>query len=92
MLDIHCIFLICIIVKNSTIEYIKTVNLQGILQKVKYRDKILKTTVKEFSSELEIKKSTFISFLVPIKRFDSLHVELKKAPKSQSYSMGKTIP
>ena len=37
------------------------------------------TVVKEFSSELEIKKSTFISFLVPIKSFDSLHVELKKA-------------
>jgi uncharacterized YigZ family protein len=36
------------------------------------------TVVKEFSSELEIKKSTFISFLVPITRFDSLHVELKK--------------
>jgi len=36
------------------------------------------TVLKEFSSELEIKKSTFISFLVPIKRFDSLHVELKK--------------
>jgi uncharacterized YigZ family protein len=36
------------------------------------------TVVKEFSSELEIKKSTFISFLVPIKSFDSLHVELKK--------------
>jgi len=35
------------------------------------------TVVKEFSSELEIKKSTFISFLVPLKRFDSLHVELK---------------
>ncbi|HIP45755.1 MAG TPA: YigZ family protein [Sulfurospirillum arcachonense] len=36
------------------------------------------TVVKEFSSELEVKKSTFISFLVPIKSFDSLHVELKK--------------
>ena len=30
-----------------------------------------------FQSEVEIKKSTFISFLVPIKEFNSLHIELK---------------
>lgn len=41
------------------------------------------TIVREFSSEIEIKKSTFISFIVPIERFDSLHVELKnKHPKA----------
>jgi len=36
------------------------------------------TVFREFSSEIEIKKSTFISFLVPIDEFDSLHVKLKK--------------
>ncbi len=36
-----------------------------------------------YEDESEIKKSTFIAFLVPIKKFDSLHVSLKaKHPKA----------
>jgi len=39
---------------------------------------MIKTVTEDFSNNLEIKKSTFITFLTPIKSFDSLHVELKK--------------
>jgi uncharacterized YigZ family protein len=39
---------------------------------------MLQTVSSKFITEIEIKKSTFISFLVPIQQFDSLHVELKK--------------
>ncbi len=41
------------------------------------------TVKNEFLDKLEIKKSTFFSFLVPIENFDSLHVSLKdKHPKA----------
>ncbi len=41
------------------------------------------TVLEVFKNEQEVKKSTFISFLVPIHRFDSLHVDLKnKHPKA----------
>jgi uncharacterized YigZ family protein len=37
-----------------------------------------------YKSELEVKKSTFISFIVPIHGFDSLHVKLKdEHPKAR---------
>ncbi|WP_024954392.1 YigZ family protein [Sulfurospirillum arcachonense] len=38
----------------------------------------MQTVAHENSHELEIKKSTFKSFLVPIEKFDSLHVDLKE--------------
>ena len=38
---------------------------------------MLQTVLSKYSDENEIKKSTFISFLVPINMFDALHVELK---------------
>ena len=39
--------------------------------------------LEEFNSQIDIKKSSFISFLVPIERFDELHVSLKdKHPKA----------
>ena len=45
-----------------------------------------------YSSELEVKKSTFISFLTPINRFDSLHVELKeKHPKANHIVWAKRV-
>ena len=43
----------------------------------------MKTINKIFFNEIEVKKSTFISFLVPIEKFDSLRSELKeKHPKA----------
>jgi len=43
----------------------------------------MKTVNEKFFSETEVKKSTFISVLVPIKKFTTLHVELKeKHPKA----------
>ena len=38
----------------------------------------MKTINDIFKSETEIKKSSFISFLVPINKFDALHVKLKE--------------
>jgi len=44
----------------------------------------MQTVEKEFSTQNEIKKSTFISFIVPIDIFDSLHVSLKEEhPKAR---------
>jgi uncharacterized YigZ family protein len=41
------------------------------------------TVLETFHDEIEVKKSTFLSFLAPIDRFDSLHDELKeKHPKA----------
>ncbi len=43
----------------------------------------MKTINNIFKSEIEVKKSTFISFLVPIQEFNTLHIELKqKHPKA----------
>jgi len=38
---------------------------------------MLQTVIKVFTAKLEIKKSTFISFIVPIDEFDLLHISLK---------------
>ena len=44
---------------------------------------MLQTVVINFTNEIEIKKSKFISFLVPINEFDALHIQLKeKHPKA----------
>jgi uncharacterized YigZ family protein len=44
---------------------------------------VLQTIIENFNNEIEIKKSKFISFLVPIKEFDSIHIKLKeKHPKA----------
>ncbi len=44
---------------------------------------MLQTVTENFTNEIEIKKSKFISFLVPINNFDSLHIQLKeKYPKA----------
>jgi len=43
----------------------------------------MKTTIGTFTCEKDIKKSTFHSFLVPIREFDALHTSLKeKHPKA----------
>lgn len=44
----------------------------------------MQTVNKKYSSQSEIKKSSFISHIVPIEEFDSLHVKLKKEhPKAR---------
>jgi len=44
---------------------------------------MLQTVLKVFSNEIEVKKSTFLSYLVPIHEFDVLHKELKEShPKA----------
>lgn len=44
----------------------------------------MQTVEEEFSFKEEVKKSTFISYLVPIASFDSLHVKLKdEHPKAR---------
>lgn len=43
----------------------------------------MQTINEQFSSEIEVKKSTFLSFLIPIEQFESLHVSLREAhPKA----------
>jgi len=43
----------------------------------------MKTVNEQFKSENEVKKSTFLAYLIPIEQFKSLHVELKaKHPKA----------